>query len=308
MRRGTGWGLALVAGIMACDQAARPLGSSQASEEGRQVYLAEPGGLDRSARAVTTPDFAPDRVASERGAALAAAWLPPPAPTGTMLIRAARVGVEVDSLERSVAAARELAERLEAVVADTRLETGTHRRRSATLVLRVPVERFDDALAGVEPIGRVESVEATAQDVGEEFVDVTARVENARRLEQRLLHILGARTAALKDVLEVEQALARVREEIERYEGRVRYLRAHTATSTITLFLHEPEPIVGEAGTSVMGEAARQAWRNFVALAVVFVQSLGVTLPLGAFAAAGWLVVRRRRGHTLKGGLGEAQS
>ena len=126
------------------------------------------------------------------------------------------------------------------------------------------------------------------------------------RGRRRLLDILGSRAAALKDVLEVEQALARVREEIERYEGRLRYLRAHTATSTIAVTLREPAPIVGEAGTSVMGEAARQAWRNFVALAVVFVQSLGVTLPLGVLALAGWAIVRRRRGPPLKGGLGAA--
>lgn len=303
MRHRHGLGLAVLASIIACERA--PLRTPAASSDlERSTYRAEATAQPAAMPAV--PDAAAGRPASVQAAA-AATWRLPPAPAGAMLIRAARVGVEVDSLEPAVAAVRALAERLEAVVADSRLETGTHQRRSATLVLRVPVERFDDALAGVHPIGRVESVDATAQDVGEEFVDVTARMENARRLERRLLDILGARTATLKDVLEVEQALARVREEIERYEGRVRYLRAHTATSTLTVFLHEPVPVVGEAGISVMGEAARQAWRNFVGLAVVFVQSLGITVPLGALGAAAWLVVRRRRGNGLHGARAAAQ-
>src|SRR5205823_10851551 len=78
------------------------------------------------------------------------------------------------------------------------------------------------------PIGKLESVNVSAEDVGEEYVDVAARMANARRLESRLIDLLAARTGKLKDVLDVEQELARVREEIERYEGRLRYLKAHS--------------------------------------------------------------------------------
>ena len=95
--------------------------------------------------------------------------------------------------------------------------------------------------------------------------------------------------------MDVERELARVREEIDRYEGRIRYLKAHTAMSTLRVSVHEPLPVVGTAGKSVMGEAFTQAWRNFVVLASLAVQSLGVVLPLGLIAAAAWLVVRRRR-------------
>ena len=44
-----------------------------------------------------------------------------------------------------------------------------------------------------------------------------------------------------------------------------------------------------------MGEALRQSWRNFVALASVAVQSLGVGLPLGLLAFVAWIVTRRVR-------------
>ncbi|MGH7567394.1 MAG: DUF4349 domain-containing protein [Gemmatimonadales bacterium] len=117
-------------------------------------------------------------------------------------------------------------------------------------------------------------------------------MSNARRLEQRLIGILASRTAKLKDVLEVEQTLARVREEIERYEGRLRYLRAHTAVSTLTVTLHEPRPVVGRVGVSLMGEAFKQAWRNFVWLLALVVQSLGIVLPLGVMAISAWALVR----------------
>ena len=126
-------------------------------------------------------------------------------------------------------------------------------------------------------------------------MDVTARMENARRLERRLIDLLATRTGKLKDVLDVEQSLARVREEIERYEGRIRYLQRHTAMSTLSVTVHEPLPVVGTAGQSVMGAAFRQAWRNFVVLASLLVQSLGIVIPLGLVAFVAWMSAKRWR-------------
>lgn len=212
-----------------------------------------------------------------------------------MVIRTAVASVKVDSLEPALSALRQLAARVGGFVANAAIQSGQGQLRSATVEVKIPAARFDEAVAGLEPIGQLESSKVQADDVGEEYVDVTARMENARRLERRLIDLLATRTGKLADVLEVEQSLARVREEIERYEGRLRYLRAHTAMSTLTVYVHEPLPIVGSAGTSVMGEAFRQAWRNFVMFLAVFVQALGVIIPLGALAAAGWLVTRRWR-------------
>jgi uncharacterized protein DUF4349 len=211
-----------------------------------------------------------------------------------MLMRTASASIQVDSLEPAVALVRALAARVGGFVANTGVQAGVGQLRRASLEIKVPAARFDEALGGLSPIGKLESVEVETADVGEEYVDVTARMENARRLEQRLIQLLATRTGKLKDVIDVEQTLARVREEIERHEGRLRYLRAHTAISTLTVNVHEPVPVVGSAGTSVMGEAFKQSWRNFVALLAVFVQSLGVVIPLGALAALGWLAVRAK--------------
>jgi len=215
--------------------------------------------------------------------------------TSNMIIRTANASIEVDSLEPAVAQLSQLAERVGGYVAGTGIVTGKGQLRQAFIEVKIPAQRFDEVVAGLKPIGKLESVNVNTQDVGEEFVDVTARMDNARRLERRLIDLLAARTGKLKDVLDVEQSLARVREEIDRYEGRIRYLQAHTAMSTLSVTVHEPLPVVGEAGHSVMGEAFRQAWRNFVVLLALAVQSLGVVLPLGFVAGVAWFVTRRWR-------------
>ena len=218
-----------------------------------------------------------------------------PMPTETnMVIRTATASVKVDSLEIAVASVRVLAAQVGGFIANTGIQTGEGQLRSATIEVKVPATRFDEALGGLKSIGQLESANVETQDVGEEYVDVTARMDNAHRLERRLIDLLATRTGKLKDVLDVEQSLAQVREEIERYEGRLRYLKAHTAMSSLTVYVHEPVPVVGSAGTSVMGEAFRQAWRNFVTFLALLVQALGIIIPLGVIAGAAWFVVRAR--------------
>jgi hypothetical protein len=211
-----------------------------------------------------------------------------------MIIRTGYAGLEVDSLDTAIERVRSLAKRVDGFVANTTVQGGKDQLRSASLEVKVPSERFDDALAGLSPIGKVESVNVNAQDVGEEYVDIAARVENAHRLENRLVDLLANRTGKLQDVLSVERELARVREEIERYEGRMRFLRSRVAMSTLTIAVHEHVPvIVPVAGDGPILVAFRQAWRNFVGLVAGLIASLGILIPLGALGLIAWVGVRR---------------
>jgi hypothetical protein len=207
-----------------------------------------------------------------------------------MVIRSGQASVQVDSLDLAVAHVRQLAQRVGGSIANSSLQSGRDQVRAATLEIRVPAPRFDELVAGLAPFGKVETVNVTAEDVGEEFVDLTARVTNARRLEQRLIELLATRTGKLSDVLTVERELARVREEIERYEGRLRYLQARSAVSTLAVTVHEPFPILaGAPSSNPIARAFIQAWRNFVGLLAVLIASLGVLLPLAGIALLGWL-------------------
>ncbi|HKE89218.1 MAG TPA: DUF4349 domain-containing protein [Gemmatimonadales bacterium] len=212
-----------------------------------------------------------------------------------LVIRAGTATMQVDSLDRAVALVHALARRVGGFVGSSTTQSGRGAVAAATLEIRMPADRFEDAVDGLRPIGKVESVNVTAQDVGEEYVDVQARMANDHRLETRLIELVAQRTGKLSDVLAVEQELARVREEIERYQGRLRYLQTRAAVSTLSLTIHMPIPVVDEGSPGVMGEAVRDAWRNFIAVLALLIQSLGVIIPLGVVAGAGWLVVRRFR-------------
>lgn len=212
-----------------------------------------------------------------------------------LIIRSGTASLQVDSLERAMALVRALARRVGGFVGSSTAQAGKGQLHSALLEIRMPAEHFEDTVDGLRMIGRIETVNVTAEDVGEEYVDVQARMTNDRRLEARLIDLLAHRTGKLADILDVERELARVREEIERYEGRLRYLRSRAAVSTLSLTVHEPIPVVDEGSPGVMGEAVRDAWRNFIAVVALLIQSLGVVIPLAVCALAGWFVVRRFR-------------
>lgn len=209
-----------------------------------------------------------------------------------MIIRTGTASVRVDKLEPAMARVEQLARSVGGYVANTSMQTGSESVRRASMELKIPAARWGEALNGLKPIGKLESQATNTEDVGEEYVDVTARMTNARRLESRLLELLGTRTGKLDDVLAVERELARVREEIERAEGRLRYLRTRAAVSTLTVELHEPLPVLAP-GRSPILDAFRDAWRNFVGFTAGFIASLGWLIPLLLVLAALLWALRR---------------
>jgi hypothetical protein len=214
-------------------------------------------------------------------------------PATRLIVRTGQASIEVDSLEPAMTVLRRVVQRVGGFVADASVQSGRNQLRQATLELKVPSARFDELTEGLQPIGRLEFVNVGAEDVSEEFVDLTARVANGRRLEDRLVELLRTRTGKLQDVLSVERELARVREEIERMEGRLRYLKTSAQLSTLSVSLHEPVPIVATRGPGPIVEAFREAWRNFVGVLAGAIASLGFVVPVLAF---GWgLVVVGRK-------------
>jgi len=261
--------------------------SAAPAREARSGYAGADGASKDAAQAVAL------------GAAPPSTPMPTSVPTqeavpGSMLIRQGNASVQVDSLEVGIARVRDVARRVGAIVANTSMQSGKNELRAASIELRIPSERFDEAVSGLTPLGKVESVNVSVADVGEEYVDIAARVANAKRLEQRLIDLLAHRTGRLSDVLGVEHELARVREEIERYEGRMRYLRTRASISTLTVAVHEPPPLVAShPGESPIRDAFKNSWRNFVTFVAGAIAIAGILVPLGLFVIGSALLWRR---------------
>ena len=214
----------------------------------------------------------------------------------SMIIRTGNASIEVESLEVAVEKLQRLAEAVGGYIANSAIHTGEGQQRQSTLEIKIPSSRYDQAVGGLSGIGKLISSSSNAQDVGEEFVDITARVANAKRMEERLVTLLATRTGKLDDVLAVERELARVREEIERYEGRLRFLRTQVSMSSLSVMVSEPGPVVGHPGSNVIVEALKQSWRNFVYVIAGGIEMLGGLLPVLVLGVIAWIGVRKWRG------------
>ena len=103
-----------------------------------------------------------------------------------------------------------------------------------SVTIRAPAAKYDGAIERVAALGQVIDRQLQAQDVTEEYVDLEARLNNARSVRKRLEALLE-KAQTVEATLAVEKELNRVGEEIERLEAKLELMRNRVAYSTITV-------------------------------------------------------------------------
>jgi len=159
-------------------------------------------------------------------------------------------------------------------------------RRTGTWQVRIPAEQFEPFLAATVEIGEVRSLARKSQDVTEEFFDVEARIRNKRVQENGLLKILEERPGKLEDVLTVERELSRVREEMERMEGRLRLLANLTSLTTINIVVEEIKNYFPEQAPTFTRRVARSFEGSMLSL-----RRTGENLAIALVALLPWVLV-----------------
>jgi hypothetical protein len=186
------------------------------------------------------------------------------------------------------------------VRSETRSDAGA--RRTATCTLEVPVEKFHGLVAALKEVGVPERDAVDSQDVTEEFVDVQARLKNLRQQEDKLNDLLKEKRKEekLEDVIRVSDRIAEVRQQVERVEGRLKYLESRAAFSTVTLTLREVadyRPPTAPTFPDRVSRAFHDSWDalvSFVEGVALFAVAVSVWLPLliPAGLVAVWLLRR----------------
>ncbi len=161
--------------------------------------------------------------------------------------------------------------------------------KNGQMTIRVPQKNFYSTIAQIEALGTEKSRQISGQDVTEEFIDVGARLDNLKKQESRFQEILK-NASTVKDVLEVERELERVRGDIESLTGRMNYLNQSVEMSTITVNVMEPAPIAGE-GWGIT-EALREAAIGFIGSVNGLIVFIGYILPIVVFIALIVLLAR----------------
>lgn len=231
-----------------------------------------------------------------------------PSGTGLQLrrvIRTAQVGMAVDDLDAAARRLVAVAEGAGGFVAGSSYTRGGTAPQGV-FTLRVPAPRFAGVLEQLEDLGTIESRRISGSDVTEEFVDLSARIRNLERHEQRLVSFMD-RATRVSELLAIEQELARVRGEIEQLTGRLRFLTNQVDLATIEVALRQKAAKSG--GFWDFSDTYRRmvaaflgTVRQILAAAERVAVLLSALLPAFVLAAAAWLGITslRRRASSMR--------
>ncbi|MBK8988074.1 MAG: DUF4349 domain-containing protein [Chloroflexi bacterium] len=223
-------------------------------------------------------------------------------PQERLIIRVADLNIVVADTEEAIATIGRMAEENGGWVVSSSVYQYSETAKTGDIMVRVPSVGFVGATEAIKALAlQVRQESVSGQDVTEEYVDLTARLDNLEATAVRVRAFLDE-TRNVEEALAVNQELSRLEGEIEVIKGRMQYLSQSATFSTISVHLTpdelnqpiaigswQPQGIAKSALESLI--TAVQFLISALIWLVIFLLPLAllVGLPL-------WLIVRWRRG------------
>ncbi|MFA7653815.1 MAG: DUF4349 domain-containing protein [Candidatus Magasanikbacteria bacterium] len=160
--------------------------------------------------------------------------------TERMIVKTGNLSIVVKDVRASIKAVSEYAVAQNGFVVNSNVyKSGLIPR--GTITIRILSKKFDQGMNEVKALGEVVGEQSNGQDVTEEYIDLDAQLRNLQATEKQFLAIL-AKAVKIEDILNVQRELTNVRGNIERLQGRMKYLKQSADLSTITVnFSTDPE-------------------------------------------------------------------
>src|SRR5437879_7590035 len=125
------------------------------------------------------------------------------------------------------------------------------------IVVKVLPENLDRFLQKIRGLGELKNQTLGTEDITKNYFDTEARLKNARVMESRLVEMLKRKSDDINDLLQVEKELGRVREEIEKMQGELKFWESQVQFATVTISLAEKD--MEEPAAFLLNERAQLA-------------------------------------------------
>ncbi len=205
-------------------------------------------------KGITTPEGVP-----------AAQGIPTLASATRDLIITANISMRSNDPWASADAARQIAAGLGGDIVALS-QSGTGDQRSASLTMRVPSNRVDDALNQIKKLdGEVLTSNVSAKDVTDQLVDLNARLVAKQAEEQRYVQLF-AQAKTVDEMLRVDGALANVRTQIEQMQAQLKSTKDRVDFSTISMSV---TPLVSIGEPTGMWDPSRTFAKAMAALGLL---------------------------------------
>lgn len=206
------------------------------------------------------------------------------------LIKNGTLEFETEDLQKTLTSIKQAAQVSGGYIANEH-STSNHNQFWNSITVRMPSSEFDNFITLVSRgVDKFDKREIKSQDVTEEYVDLQARIEAKKKLEQRYLEILKTANT-VKDILQVEAEAGKIREEIERAEGRLRFLENQTSLSTVNIGFYKTTEVVTIAENTFIS-SIKDGLMNGVSIIKAIIIGLVNIWPLLVLGLGGWFLYR----------------
>ncbi len=224
------------------------------------------------------------------------------------VIYSATVEVQVKNVDQVRAEVDKLTETHKGYIAKSDVSGLAGTRRTATWTLKIPSGSFRVVIAGLTELGTVTKNASDSQDVTEEFIDLEGRIKNLKVEEETLNKFLKETVNNVDGYIKTRDQIKSVRLDIERAEGRLKYLSTMTTLSTIQFTAREEStyspdtPLAAPTFGDRVGNTLGGSWGGLVSFGEGVVIVLVAVLPWSPFiilgVVVGWVIWKRSSART----------
>lgn len=224
--------------------------------------------------------------------------------TRNMIIHTASIDIIVKDLNLAQTEIKEKINEYDGYIVDSNISRKGDQYLSGSITARVPSEYFEAFLTATEEIAAevVEQI-TKGEDVTAEYVDLESRLKSKKVVEERLLSFMKE-AEKTEDLLIISQDLARVQEEIDVVQGRMKYLKNQSSFSTIEIYLNENKIIIPEIDSKELNTWEKTKQQFFTSVnsllsigsgfIIFFVGNIPVILILAAIGFGIFYIIRRK--------------
>ncbi|MDQ4055415.1 MAG: DUF4349 domain-containing protein [Actinomycetota bacterium] len=229
----------------------------------------------------------------------------PATPTTPVAQRAVISTATVSMTSDDVADARfdvgKIVDQMGGEIAEEQTEGGEEMRRSR-VVIRVPSERFSEAVAALEKVGTLESSTRKSEDVTTRVIDNAARIR-AQEESLRRVEVLLGRATSIRDIVAIESQLTRRQADLDSLKSQQAFLADQTSLSTIAVHIEraktpaEQKEEEKDADETGFLSGLEDGWNALTTFGSGLATVVGAVLPfaivLGLLGVPTWVLVRR---------------
>jgi multidrug efflux pump subunit AcrA (membrane-fusion protein) len=186
-------------------------------------------------------------------------------------------------------------------VADDKTETDkSGEPLRARMVLRVPVDSFEDVMNELGSMETLASTSTSSEDVTTQLIDVEARIKAQQASVERVRQLL-AQAQSIRDIMAIESELAQRQAELDSLAQQQAYLKDQTSMATVKVSIErKPDPkapVTKDDSGFLAGLAS--GWDGLKTTVVAVATVVGALLPFAVVVllvgVPVWLLVRRMR-------------